>query len=103
MNVKAVQSFLGFANFYRRFTGGFSKVCKPLTDLSKKGTWCQWREEVKGTFEILKSRFTTVPILRQLAKAKTECLQPGVTRFTDGSRLDSRAVGYAVVWKKGQS
>jgi hypothetical protein len=36
--VKAVQSFLGFANFYRRFIEGFSKVCKPLTDLTKKGT-----------------------------------------------------------------
>jgi hypothetical protein len=40
-NVKAVQSFLGFANFYRRFIEGFSKVCKPLTDLTKKGT--QWQ------------------------------------------------------------
>ncbi|KAH8144329.1 uncharacterized protein LAJ45_11691 [Morchella importuna] len=32
-NIKGVQGFLGFANFYRRFIEGFSKVCKPLTDL----------------------------------------------------------------------
>ena len=36
-NVMAVQSFLGFANFYRRFIEGFSKICKPLTDLTRKG------------------------------------------------------------------
>ena len=36
-NVKDVQAFLGFANFYRRFIEGFSKVCKPLTDLIQKG------------------------------------------------------------------
>jgi len=35
-NITAVQSFLGFANFYRRFIEGFSKIGKPLTDLTKK-------------------------------------------------------------------
>jgi len=32
-----VQSFMGFANFYRWFIKGFSKIAKPLTDLTKKG------------------------------------------------------------------
>ena len=29
---KEVQSFLGFANFYRRFIEGFSHVARPLFD-----------------------------------------------------------------------
>ena len=34
--VKEVQAFLGFANFYRRFIEGYSRVAKPLTELTKK-------------------------------------------------------------------
>ena len=34
--VKDVQSFLGFANFYRRFIKGFSYLAKALTELTRK-------------------------------------------------------------------
>jgi len=37
------------------------------------------------------------------AKAEAERSRPGITMFTDGSRLDSGAAGYAVVWQNGQS
>jgi ribonuclease HI len=37
------------------------------------------------------------------AKAEAERTRPGITMFTDGSRLDDGATGYAVVWQKGQS
>jgi len=35
------------------------------------------------------------------AKAKADRVRPGLTMFTDGSRLDNGATGYAVVWKGG--
>ena len=35
-NVKDVQAFLGFANFYHRFIERYSRVCKPLTDTTKE-------------------------------------------------------------------
>jgi uncharacterized protein YegL len=37
------------------------------------------------------------------AKAEAERARPGITMFTDGSRLDSWATGYVVVRQNGQS
>jgi ribonuclease HI len=34
--------------------------------------------------------------------AKVEHLSPGLTIFTDGPRVGSGAVGYAVAWQNGQ-
>jgi hypothetical protein len=34
-NLKDVQRFLGFANFYRRFIKNFSGVARPITDLTR--------------------------------------------------------------------
>ena len=33
-NVKDIQAFLGFANFYWRIIEGISRIYKPLTDLT---------------------------------------------------------------------
>jgi len=35
-SISETQSFLGFANFYRRFIKDYSKVARPLTELTKK-------------------------------------------------------------------
>ena len=62
--VKEVQSFLGFANFYRRFIEGYSKLTRPLTDLTKKSEKFVWSNECETAFSELKKRFTSAPILR---------------------------------------
>jgi len=46
-----VQSFMGFANFYRRFIKGFSKIAKPLTDLTKKGIKWTWTPSCQEAFD----------------------------------------------------
>ena len=35
-NLKESQSFVGFVNFYRRFIRDFSKIVKPLANLTRK-------------------------------------------------------------------
>jgi len=37
--IKDVESFLGFANFYRRFIHNFSYTARPLNELKGKKEW----------------------------------------------------------------
>ena len=62
-SVKDVQSFMDFANFYQRFIEDFSKIAKPLTNLTKKSVKWNWTPACNAAFEYLKERFTTGPIL----------------------------------------
>src|SRR5882724_230173 len=62
-NLKAVQGFLGFANFYRRFIVGFSDIVIPLICLTRKDTPFAWVPDHTAAFEILKHAFTQAPIL----------------------------------------
>ena len=62
-SVKGVQSFLGFANFYRRFIKDFSDLIRPLTDLTHKDRHFTWSPEADTAFERLKAIFTSAPAL----------------------------------------
>lgn len=62
-NVKDVQSFLGFGNFYRRFIEGFSRVARPLFDLTKKDEPWIWTPDCQEAFQALKDAFTSSPVL----------------------------------------
>jgi len=67
-NLKAVQAFLGFANFYRRFIVGFSNIIIPLIHLTRKDTPFTWVPNHTKAFETLKTAFTQVS--RSVPKAK---------------------------------
>src|SRR5215470_1565946 len=60
---REVQSFLGFANFYRRFIEGFSHHAWPLFNLTKKECAWQWTESEQAAFEVLKAKVTLTPVL----------------------------------------
>lgn len=62
-NVKEVQSFLGFTNFYCRFIEDYSKIVIPLTQLTCKDTPFIWDDKCQSVFETLKETFTTAPVL----------------------------------------
>jgi hypothetical protein len=64
-SVKGVRSFLGFANFYRRFIKDYSDVVRPLTDLTHKDRRFAWSPEADAAFERLKAIFTSAPALAQ--------------------------------------
>ncbi|XDV23164.1 hypothetical protein PO909_027864 [Leuciscus waleckii] len=60
---KALQRFLGFANFYRRFIRNFSQLAAPLTALTSSRTTFRWTDAAGSAFAKLKDRFVSAPIL----------------------------------------
>uniref|UniRef100_A0A671UA44 ribonuclease H n=1 Tax=Sparus aurata TaxID=8175 RepID=A0A671UA44_SPAAU len=73
--VSELRSFLGFASYYRRFVEGFAKLASPLHKLvaklagtkSKKGSGQEfqaaWTLQCEESFEALKSKLTSAPVL----------------------------------------
>ena len=62
--VKDLQSFLGFANFYRRFIANYSKVVARITKLTGKNAPWTWGTKQEKAFQGLKDAYTSAPILQ---------------------------------------
>ncbi|XP_035838246.1 uncharacterized protein LOC118485856 [Helianthus annuus] len=62
-SVTEIRSFLGLAGYYRRFVEKFSVIALPLTKLLRKGVKYSWNEEQEKSFEELKKRLVSSPIL----------------------------------------
>ncbi|XP_073267141.1 uncharacterized protein [Populus alba] len=62
-SVTEIRSFLGLAGYYRRFIEDFSLIATPLTQLTRKNKEWVWSEEHEKSFQELKRRLTTAPVL----------------------------------------
>ncbi|GJP73424.1 hypothetical protein CLOP_g4139 [Closterium sp. NIES-67] len=62
-NVKELQQFLGFANYYNRFVPQYAKLATPLTNLLKKNTPYKWETKHQEAVEQLKQALTSAPVL----------------------------------------
>jgi hypothetical protein len=62
-NVTDIHSFLGLAEYYRRFIENFSKIAKHMTNLLKKTNEFEWMPEYEHSFQTLKQKLTTTPVL----------------------------------------
>jgi hypothetical protein len=62
-NVSNIRSFICLARYYRRFIKGFSKISKPITELLEKSKTFEWTPRREASFQELKKRLTTSPIL----------------------------------------
>ena len=58
-----VRSFLGLAGYYRRFVQDFAKIATPLTKLTRKNKKFIWNEKCEESFQELKMRLVTAPVL----------------------------------------
>src|ERR1700733_11834265 len=77
--VKDVQSFLGFANFYRRFIHEYSDIVVPLTRLTRKDLKWNFSDTCRDAFNKLKTAFLSAPVLTHWIP------DPPITVETDAS------------------
>lgn len=102
--VKQLQSFLGFANFYRRFIRGYSTLTTPLTALIKKNANWQWGTTQQRVFEQLKQAFTSAPILAHPDPSKEYILEADASDFAMGAVLsqydDSNLLHPVAFWSR---
>ena len=62
-NIHEVQSFLGLANYYRKFITGFCQIAAPLHHLTSKKVQFKWTAECDTAFQTLKQALVSIPIL----------------------------------------
>nr|CAE03619.3 OSJNBb0003B01.10 [Oryza sativa Japonica Group] len=61
--VSQIRSFLGLAGYYRRFIENFSRIARPMTQLLKKDEKFKWTAECDKSFEELKKKLVSAPVL----------------------------------------
>jgi transposase InsO family protein len=86
-SVKGVQSFLGFANFYRQFIYNYSAVAMPISSLIRKEGTYQWTSEAQEAFVRMKSLFTTAPMLLQFDSERGTILETDASTWSIGGVL----------------
>jgi hypothetical protein len=62
-DVRGIKSFIGMARYYWCFIEGFSKIARPMTTLLAKKVEFKWTPKCQESFEVLKKKLTTSPML----------------------------------------
>lgn len=61
--IKAVEQFLGLANYFRKFIRGFGAVTAPLTRLRRKNSQFVWTDACQKAFDYVRQALTSAPVL----------------------------------------
>ena len=85
--VKDVHSFLGFANFYRKFIGDYSYIACPLLNLTKKDIPWNWNNSCQNAFNRLKNHFLTKPVLHLPDTSKPFTITTDTSKYALGGIL----------------
>lgn len=84
---KEIRRFLGFANYYRMFIPNYSKIARPLTALTGKGTPFSWGKDQETAFETLKDKFCNAPVLTHWDPTLPTFLETDCSGFALGGAL----------------
>jgi hypothetical protein len=86
-NPTEVRGFLGFTRYYRYFVPNYSKIARPLLDLTKRTVDWHWGDSQHKAFEELKSRMCCSPVLTQPDFNKCFFLQTDASAYGVGAVL----------------
>ena len=92
MKIKDIESFLGFANFYRRFIHNFSHTAKLLNKLKGKKEW-KWGKEHQEAFEEIKEKIISQPVLSLPRRERKLRVETDASEHTIGGVLSQEQDG----------
>nr|GEX49411.1 putative reverse transcriptase domain-containing protein [Tanacetum cinerariifolium] len=93
MTPTEVRQFLRLAGYYRRFIKGFSLISKPLKKLTQKNKKYKWGKEEKESFQTLKQKLCSAPILALPEGTKDFVVYCDVSLKVYGAVIDAKREG----------
>ncbi len=100
-NLKEIQSFVRFVNFYRRFIKNFSKLVKSFTQLTRKNTPFVWNEACVQAFDNLKKQVSSASVLRHFDFKRQAILKTDASNYVKGeilSQYDDERVLHSMIF-----
>ena len=78
---KEIQSFLELCNFYRRLPEGFSRIAKPLYQLTETDKKSKFGEKQSKAFETLVHKLTHAPILAHYQPKRAVTIETDASKY----------------------
>ena len=100
-NITELRAYLGLCGYYRKFVQKFSEIAAPLYNLTSKRNQFIWDDQCQQSFDALKSKLTSAPILCMPNEHDTFVLDTDASNFAIGAVLSQivdgseRVVAYA--------
>jgi RNase H-like domain found in reverse transcriptase len=89
-NPTQICQFLGFTGYYHYFIQDYSKIARPLLDLTKKTTVWDWGQAQEDAFNKLKERMCSSPVLTQPDFNQKFYLSADALAYSMGAVLSQR-------------
>ncbi len=86
-NLVELQSFLGFANFYRQSIRDYSLIVLPLTDLTRRSIKWIWNEDAQEAFIGLKTAMANAPTRKHPDFDRKFTLETDASNYALGAAL----------------
>jgi len=101
INLKEVQSFVRFVNFYHHFIKNFLKLVKSFTQLTRKNTFFVWNKVCVQAFDDLKKQVSSISVLRHFNSKRQTILEINASDYVKDeilSQYDDEKVLHSVAF-----